>query len=648
MRKNNRSWLHVLLLALVLGLAGCVGENNLTGNTDEDGGEDPGGGDPDDTVTVSDLDARASDTRLGTASSRQVEITAVAKDAGNRIVEGVDVSFTATSGNLTVVQGTTDGSGQAIATLSPGDNPRNRTITVTASVGSVSESVSVDLTGTTLAITGPDNLALNDTGRFTIELSDSEGNGIADTEVEVTSAQGNPLSSASMDTDPNGQVLIDLTANNASASNTDTIEAEALGLSASKVVNISSDSFVFTSPAANSEIPIDTAQPVSIEWTSGGNPQSGEEVTFSTSRGVFSGNGMSSQTVTTDVNGAASVSLSSATAGPATITATTSDNLSATTSVEFVATTVASLELQASSTHLQPGSTVSISATVRDPQGNLVKDAQVSFSLNDPTGGSLLSSTDVTNSSGEASTIYQAGNASGRPGGVTVEATVIDIDGIPDGTASDFVNLTVGGNALRVTLGTGNELFEPNTAQYYKEWVVTVTDADSNAVANEDVQLSVIPLYFHKGYWTLNVDDEWVRVQLTSDPGCLNEDNGGATTVSELLEVDRDNALNGTMDAGEDADGDGQLEPSNVATVPSSVTTDASGSATFRVTYAQDRATWVDVRIIATITSEGSEFREFQDWRLDILAADTQNANTNPPGNPSPFGSDNGNCTSPE
>ena len=57
----------------------------------------------------------------------------------------------------------------------------------------------------------------------------------------------------------------------------------------------------------------------------------------------------------------------------------------------------------------------------------------------------------------------------------------------------------VTGQALAISLGTGNTLFEIGTATFAKEWVIFVTDADGNAVASKPVQVSIRSVNFQKG-----------------------------------------------------------------------------------------------------------------------------------------------------
>ncbi|MDZ7811186.1 MAG: hypothetical protein U5L11_15505 [Arhodomonas sp.] len=58
-----------------------------------------------------------------------------------------------------------------------------------------------------------------------------------------------------------------------------------------------------------------------------------------------------------------------------------------------------------------------------------------------------------------------------------------------------------------MTLGTGNELTEPNLTQYRQPWAVQVTDANGNAVASQEVQIAAIPLRCGEGGHSVGRDE---------------------------------------------------------------------------------------------------------------------------------------------
>src|SRR5690606_34266700 len=116
-------------------------------------------------------------------------------------------------------------------------------------------------------------------------------------------------------------------------------------------------------------------------------------------------------------------------------------------------------------------------AVVRDVANNLVKNANVSFVLTDVTGGSLSAGSAVTDSQGRASVVYTASDTTSAQNGVRIVATVNGID--------DEVFLTVGGQNLRIVLGTGNEIVESDdTTRYELPYTAIVSDAAGNPAPN--------------------------------------------------------------------------------------------------------------------------------------------------------------------
>jgi hypothetical protein len=298
-----------------------------------------------------------------------------------------------------------------------------------------------------------------------------------------------------------------------------------------------------------------------------------------------------------------------------------------------VALTPASIVVQASRFTVGPGEQSTIVATVRDAAGNPVKNKVVQFQIEDVTGGGLSVGTAITGSAGTAQTVYTGGETISGSGDVTITAIVQENPAL---TAS--VGLTVARRQVDISIGTGNELFEPNTATYEREFIVQVTDSQGVGVENAAVQLSVRSKYYLKGYYEAGPDDRWVV-------------RGDAIRCP-----DEDLNDNGQLDAGEDFNSSGSMEAGNVVSVaPGEVTTDESGTAIFRIRYAQEFGSWMVVTIKARAAVQGPEFEDTSDHRLEITAADA-NVNQSPPGglesrfggddlDPTPDGTDEGLAT---
>lgn len=600
---SKLSYLGILLMTLVV--ASC-GENTLSGGTG--GGTNPGG------AAVAGVNVLASSPSLPSDSGQLLTISAIVRDANNVAMEGVTVIMSSDSGILTVADPVTDATGVVTASLNAGGDPTNRPIVVTADAAGVIGSVTVNVIGTTLSISGPPALPQGDSATYTIVLADAAGNGIGNQVVAVTSANANTLAAASLTTDVSGQAQVDVTASVAGA---DTLSADALGLTATTALNVSNDSFSLTAPLAGDEIILNTAAAVDLTWTIGGVNQDGQTITFSATRGTLS----SFSAVT--AGGVASVTISSTNAGPAIITATNAAGTTTSLQVEFVADTPNSIDVQANPFTIGPGEQSAITAIVRDVANNLVKNAVVLFDLQDVTGGQLSVATAITDSQGRAQTFYTSSSTTSANNGVVVTGTVQS-----NPTIFSSVSLTVAQRELFVSIGTGNSIFEPNTAQYRKEFVVQVTDSQGNGVEGVTVQAGILSNAYFKGFWFYDIiAGGWVQ-NVTAGP-CLDED------------VNR----NGVLDAGEDANMSGRIEAGNIATVVAqngnggTFISDAGGFGIIDVFYPQDHARWVHVTLEATTSVQGTEFAESSNFVLPISGEDVDDENEAPPGVISPFGS---------
>jgi hypothetical protein len=235
----------------------------------------------------------------------------------------------------------------------------------------------------------------------------------------------------------------------------------------------------------------------------------GQPVDFATTRGVLTPN-----SGVTDSDGEVVVQIRSANAGGASITAQTTDGPSTQRAVEFVATDPDSLEVQADPFTIAPNEQATITAILRDPNNNLVKNKQIVFQLDDVTGGNLSVGAADTDSQGRGQTVYTASSTTSASEGVVITAFVQDAPGVTDDTA-----LTVARREVFLSFGTGNEISAPNPAQYSMPFVLVVTDADGNAVVGAEVQLSILSTHYLKGVWVPDVpNDVWVASPRPSRP----------------------------------------------------------------------------------------------------------------------------------
>lgn len=544
-------------------------------------------------------------------SSLNADITAFVRDSSNRFMSGVPVAFTSTSGGLSVVTGTTTAAGQAAAKINAAGDPTNRSITVTATAQALTTNVVLSVTGSRLTLQGPTSMALGQTAAFQITLNDSGDHGIPGKTIAIASSKANTLSAATAVTDAQGRATFSLTIAN---SGDDTLTITGLGLTATQVVSVNSDSFTVTTPAVEgTEVPLSTPQTITVRWLQGGVAQAGKTVNFSTTRGT-----LSASSAVTNGSGDATVTVTSTNAGLSQITAS-SGTVTTSRVIEFVASTAATIDIQPAVFTLAPNEQTTLTAVVRDPANNLVKNKTVSFTLADVTGGTLSTASAITNSQGRAQTVYTAGSTISARDGVKVTASAPGAAG----TVSSTVSLTVASKAVFISLGTGNSIEEPNTAQYKVQYAIQVTDANGNGVAGVPLTVSVLSTTYYKGR----------RVFLGT---WANRDTAGNANYTC---ADEDTNRNGVLDAGEDFNGNGRLEAGNIAlATPSSVVTDSTGLALVDVLYPQEYAYWLDVTLEARAAVQGTEYTRTSNFTLAGLSTDFNQQNVAPPGPVSPFG----------
>ncbi|MEM5499443.1 Ig-like domain-containing protein [Paraglaciecola mesophila] len=560
----------------------------------------------------SSLDLFAGAVQLPSSGTDTIELIALLKNAQNVLMEGVDVVFSADAdAALMITQGTTGNDGQATASLTTQNNRQNRNIQVTATSGTLSQTLLVSVVGTTVNIDGPSSVILNDPVDLTISLLDSDGNGIANQQVNLSAANG-LLSTTTPITGTNGQVTVTYTGN---TSGVETISASALNDESEFTLAVQADNFSFTS-VPTEEVNLNNAQSLGLTWLSNNTAVSGAQVTLTTSRGAIA-----TSTKNTDSDGLVSFSISSDNAGFATVSATGTDSdgnqVTARTQIEFVATVADNIIVDATPDSIGPTGEIStISAVVRDARGNLVKGKTINFLLDDVSGGQISPNQATTDRSGIAKTVYTS-NALSTFEGVKVYGTVDDTQSV-----SAFTLLTVGDKPFDIVFGTGNTIQSPTESSYTKEFSAFVTDPDSNPVENANVTFAAPPKPFkqggiyEKGFWIFNTTTNVWNKNVTAV--CDNEDVNG----------------NGILDEGEDINGDEQLTPGNVVAVQSQGTTDENGQVVFTLSYPKAFGIWTTVAITANGESQGSESSEQHDYGLGVAADDLTDSASAPPANP--------------
>ena len=568
----------------------------------------------------------ASAVQLASSGSDDIELIALVKNDQSVLMEGVDVNFSASNDDgveLQLTQPVTTADGTARAILSSQNDASNRTVTITAETGALVQTIDIDIVGTEVTINGPSTAILNDTVEYTLRVQDSDGVAIPNQTILIEAENGS-FSESSVTAGANGQATVDYTA---TTSGQDTIRASSLNAITSFTVQVQQDEFSFFSNPAE-EIPLGTEVEISIEWNQDNLPVIAGNVTFTASRGTIS-----TPNTVTGSDGIATFSISSSNAGFSSITATGRDDegnelVTATLDIEFIATVPYYLQADATPDIIGPdGQTSTITAIVRDENDNLVKNAVVSFNVDDPSTGTISPSQATTDSNGVASTVYTSGAVSSHDSVIVTAAVATEP------SVTDDVLLTVGNRAFDITLGTGNIIQIPDDSSYLKEFAVFVSDSAGQPVSGVELTASVSPVKFVNGGGYLQGEWTWSGTVWFADTPvyfCENEDQND----NGILDVSPDDGSS----YDEDTNDDGFLTPGIVGTVSfiSDAISDENGQATIALRYPKNYGNWLDVVISVYGQSTGSEARADMTFGLSVAASELDDETNSPA--PNPFG----------
>lgn len=575
---------------------------------------------------------------LASSGGTAVSVIAFVKDANNAIVPNANVTFKADSGALGATVVSTNAQGQAIVSLNTGGDASLRTIKVSASAGAQTANTEISVTGTKLAANAFSSTNLKTSTDMVVKLVDSSGNALVGKPVTF-SAQINPLTvkgggASPALTDNNGQLVLSY---NAQSGTSDTITIKAQGDSLALPVAINAANFTINAVTganvALTTLATRTCYAISVHSDVAGTPQTGN-VRFSTSRGaIYQDAGCATPLLAPLplVGGNAIAYVQAAGAGRTSLTARNEGTgVSVQADVEFVAplTPQATITLQADPAVIganTAGSTSqrsSLRAVVRDgtAENNLVKNAQVGFTiLSDASGGSLSSPSVVnTDSDGMATVSYIAGQASTGVDGVIVQAQLQGVS-----TSSATAKLTVTKKSLFISAGSGNVLDGTDSSTYRKTYTVFVTDAAGNPVPDVIITAAAWPKFYYKGYLQYSASAiSWIVAQQVE---CKNEDQN----------------RNGMLDANEDENKNGFLDPGIPLNLSTGGKTDSSGTATVTLTYPRDRANWLNVELTIRGNSSGTEATYVGYTLLPGLFSDFNRQDVSPPGVNSPYGQAN-------
>lgn len=589
-------------------------------------------------------------------NSAATTVTVTALSATNAAVPGVVVTLGTDTGIVGAQTVTTGTDGTATFTFRSGvTSLANRTATITASAGATAQ-LQVQILGSTLSIFSTTGSTVpNDASSFVdivFIAKNAQGTALVGTPFTaswVTTSGGQlTLTPTSGVTDANGKFTVRATGV-AGTLGTATMSATAAGSTASATINVTTAAGAFgISKTTNSTGGVINLNPTTVPMTIAdaltvtvSAPVSVTTVRFTTTQGSWVGG-----TTTKDVavtGGIAEAVLTQTAAGTANVLVadvaaltTTTDSLT----VGVTAVTPYRITLTASPTVVAKSSgtstgTSTLVAKVLDANNQPVGNAAVAFSMLNTTGGGESVSPPVAYTAaipgsglglGEASATFTSGSLSSAATGVQVRATVqgttvateanlpTPVDVTPSGNDAAIV---IGGTAGSITIGVASRIIVKDTTTYQLPMSVRVSDANGNPVANTTVNLSVWPIGWSTASFPCTAD--WGNP--AGAPGTFGGAGDTTTTGTFLNEDVNENLI---MDPGEDgyrkhyltglveaAGGtrDGKLTPLNSdgGSVPPSVITDATGSATFNLEYVKDSAIWTIDRIRATTVVQGTE-----------------------------------------
>jgi len=646
----------LLLGFMLIGCGGGDGDDVFTLPGDQNG-QPPGEEIVDEdgvTVVITDVRVLASSGEtLSSAEGSTLRVSALVLGEGNKALPSVPVRFElpdeaniswapleAASVNSSGLP-LTDASGRVEVRLSMLDDPRNRTFTVRAVVGSLTAVRTFQVDGTRLRLTRfPEAFAVGITEDVEISLEDSLGRPIANELVVVDQIAGE-----SIRVDQNGEVRTD--ANGAAqfvatgvAEGQSDVAIRAAGAVTFVTLRVATDLVTIEAPTQDALLPISEQHDVIARWVANQDPVSGQPLTVSVSRGGLGGAADGEVVENTNAEGRVSSTLTSEIFGPVQITARTDAGASGSVWALFVADTPERVDVQAFPSTVPtntPGSNANRSrviATVRDGNrdgedeegnlvegpGNAVAGARVRFRiLTDPSGGRLSAIDALTDRFGRAEVDYIAGELGSGESGVTIEAVV-------QGTEiRDLTTLTVRGDALNVAFGTGNVLIEDdgNVTRYRMPFEVFVSDAAGQPVSGAVVDFSLWSERYAKGFYTVPIF--CTGIECTQSKFYVPQ----RRIICESEDFDR----TGIITDAKDITNSGTLIPGNVAVVtPGAVTTDDDGSARFDILYPRSFANWVDVELSAAARVEGTEGAANRIFWLPALLEDLEWEEVSPPG----------------
>lgn len=266
-----------------------------------------------------------------------------------------------------------------------------------------------------------------------------------------------------------------------------------------------------------------------------------------------------------------------------------------------------------------------------------IRNVRVRFDLDgdvNSVGGTIGTGTSLvySNVDGIALSTYTAGTRSSPTNGLTIRACW-DYADFAVGSCPNSISttLTVASEPVSIAIGTDNTINEGDSGlSYVKRYVVQVADSSGVAKSGVQVTASIDLEQFMKGDWVPG-PISWVK---------RYADGTGAAADGISRCPNEDTNRNNALDAGEDADGDGQLEPRKadvVVSYPGGNTTNIDGTVIVQIKYPKNVATWVNFDLKVSAGVSASEGVAHWTGTLPFAAEDIE-PDVTPPFQLSPYG----------
>lgn len=622
---------------LVAALAACGGGGGNAGTPIVGPGSGASGPSGAASAVAADLVVVLSKATMTNSGTDSITATVTSVDANRAAVGGVPVSFSVNADAVVTPAGTTTDSktGALTATLTQGSSAAVRPVTLTVTSGAISQAVTFNI----VQNSSPSN---PQAARLTLSLSafsidnsgskevvatataiDGNQNALSGIPVQLSVADGPPLLTtapssfviaSANQTGSNGQVTGTVNIGADHSNRTVTVTATSGALTSTAAFQVTGSQFTQASPvpsvvnagSANNKVQYTLADV-------NGNPMRGVPISVT-------GNGVASQSGFTDVNGGYPFTYTApntpggnlqinAKAGGVESTVSVTIAGGTTTVPNATAPVSKTLNLSANVVPVNTATSsnqVSIYAIFRDGSNAPINNVRVRFGVMGDNGTGSIgagANTVLSDASGTASTTYKPGAVSSPTNGVTVQACwkasdFADGETVANCPAGNLLTttLTIVSNPVSISIGTDNTITSGASGlTYVKKYAVLVVDSAGNPKADVQITPSVDLGGYGKGYWDWNaVTKLWERAP------------SGALGLLAATCANEDLNRNGVIDAGEDINGNKQLDPrkSDVSiTLVGATKTDANGVAVLQLEYTKDLGSWVKYKI--TVTAAG-------------------------------------------